>query len=115
MPEKTEIYPFPANPAFPSTAVRRTSSADARASTAIPAGDIEKSWALRHLKDTREDVIEQIRGAVTVPEWAKSFLVSAINQSHPKSRLISVDAHCQVVQLPGGKVKHLGCWDISEI
>jgi hypothetical protein len=74
-----------------------------------------KSWCLRSLRDTRENVIEAIQHAATLPEEAKALLIAAINEHHVKSRLICVDAHCQVMAGPDGRVKHHGCWDISEI
>jgi len=105
-----EVDPSSQNPSFPPTNTRKT-----EASSAVPSGDIQKSWSLRQVRDTRDAVIEAIQGAATAPDEAKVFLEASINRTHPNSRLIEVDAHCQVVQLPDGKVKHFFSFAISDL
>ncbi len=102
------------SPTFPPVVNRRSQPASERLAPA-PDGELAKSWSLRQLRDTRENVIEQINAAQFVPDEAKAFLTAAIRQSHSTAKLISVDAHCQVVKLKDGRAKHHGCWDVSEI
>ena len=81
----------------------------------MPDGDVDKSWSLRNLKDTRDNVIEQINGAQAVPDTFKAAFVEAIDRLPAKARLIEVNVHSQSVSLKDGRVKHHGCWDISEL
>lgn len=71
-----------------------------------------KSWNLRDLKDTRENVIESVKAAAFVPDACKAMLVEAL-EAHP-GRLIRLDAHCRVASTPKG-LKHILTMDISEL
>lgn len=52
-----------------------------------------RSWNLRHIKDTRENVIQKVAGAATVPDAMKAMLTEAIESLDPKINLVKLDAH----------------------
>lgn len=63
-----------------------------------------KPWSLREIKDTRENLIESVKGAAFVPETAKAMLVETIEKEFPNSRLLRLDAHVHVSEQKERKV-----------
>lgn len=58
----------------------------------------DTSWNLRGLKDTREQIVEAISAAQSVPASAKTFLIAEIGALPLTAKLVSVDAHCHIVK-----------------
>lgn len=54
-------------------------------------------WSLRNIKDTRENIVEAISAAQSVPDAAKDFLIYHVNALPFSVRLVRVDAHCHLV------------------
>lgn len=63
-----------------------------------------KSWSLSGLKLPREEMIEAINGAATVPAACKAMLVEMVNDFTPEARFLHLNAHCQVVRTAKGAV-----------
>lgn len=74
-----------------------------------------QNWNLRELKDTRENIIEQIKGAATVPETAKAALVEVIERNHSKSNLLRVDAHANSFEVSNGRKQSIINIHVSDL
>lgn len=73
------------------------------------------NWRIANLADTRENVIEAVQAAATVPEAMKSAIVEAINATHANARLVKIDVHCHVGKAGNKKAMQSGHWCIIEL
>lgn len=73
------------------------------------------NFRLAGLADSRENVIEAIQAAATIPEAMRAAIVEQIQRSHPNARLIKVDVHCHVGTSRAGKTLNSGHWAITEL
>ncbi len=60
--------------------------------------DENKSWSLANLRLPREELIEAVNGANSVPAACKAMLVEKISAFDSKARFLRLDAHCVVVK-----------------
>lgn len=58
----------------------------------------QADWNLRSIKGPRKEVIEQIQGALFVPDQWKTALIASIDAMPADVQGVVVDAHCQCVQ-----------------
>ena len=72
------------------------------------------SWALRELKGTREELMDQITAAAFVPDPAKAMLVKMVEDFPQPHRLLRVDCHAFITDAGKGPLQ-VGGWTISAL
>ncbi len=80
--------------------------------------DENKSWSLANLRLPREELIEAVNGANSVPAACKAMLVEKINAFDSKARFLRLDVHCHVVKSGpknNGAIVDSGSWTLTEV
>lgn len=62
----------------------------------LDAPPLARGWKLV-LRDTRQNTVEAIAGALTVPEAARQYLIEQVTALDARVALVKLDAHCSFI------------------